>query len=399
VLNDAVYERNAFIEDTFNVKLESYNPPKTFSSDLTATIAAGADDYDAAVPRILTAGPMMLNGSFIDLKSLDSISLDMPWWDQNAVSQLETNDKLFIVTGDLFYSHWQVVSFFMYNKRIASDYKLGSLYDYVYDDKWISDTFIELCRKTTVDLDGNGQGPGDLYGVSVQNSTSYTLINGSGISLIERDNSGKLVWTSQTERLVQVLDKYINMYNNYAFCTTKDLPTAQSKGVFTAAYQDFPAGKSFFQWGTARRIAMSFRDMEDDFGILPMPKFDESQESYHHDVNSYTGFGWTIPVIAPDAEYTAYIMDALAYYGSDTIIPAFYEQCFEQKYARDEESIEMMKLIYSTTMYDFMMMYNLAGVRGLIWNMFPDGENTYMSMYEANRSKLELEIEKYNSVE
>nr|MBQ4318374.1 hypothetical protein [Clostridia bacterium] len=47
VLNDAVYERNAFIEDTFNVKLESYNPPKTFSSDLTATIAAGADDYDA----------------------------------------------------------------------------------------------------------------------------------------------------------------------------------------------------------------------------------------------------------------------------------------------------------------------------------------------------------------
>ena len=92
-------------------------------------------------------------------------------------------------------------------------------------------------------------------------------------------------------------------------------------------------------------------------------------------------------------------MDALAYYGSETIIPAFYEQCFEQKYARDEESIKMMKLIYSTTMYDFMMMYNLAGVRGLIWNMFPDGENTYMSMYEANRSKLELEIEKYNSVE
>ncbi len=285
----------------------------------------------AAAPRIMSATSFLTDGSCVDLLSLNNISIDREWWDQNAVNELVTNGKLYNVTGDLFYAHMQVVSFFMFNKRIANDYHIDDPYEYVYNDEWVSDVFIEMCAQTTHDLDGDGQKPGDLYGVSLQNSTSYSFINGSGVKLVERDTNGDLVWTEDSDRLVSVLDKYIDLYTKYAYCRMRDGANAINAGVFTADYQDFPAGKSFFQWGTARRIAMSYRSMEDDFGILPIPKFDESQDRYYHDVNSYTGYSWMIPVSASDAEYSAYISDALAYYGSELIIPAFYEQCLEQK--------------------------------------------------------------------
>ena len=38
-----------------------------------------------------------------------------------------------------------------------------------------------------------------------------------------------------------------------------------------------------------------FRTMEDDFGIIPPPKYDEAQENYH----AYVSNGWTSTYVVP----------------------------------------------------------------------------------------------------
>ncbi|MGN1346522.1 MAG: hypothetical protein ACI4V1_07030, partial [Eubacteriales bacterium] len=94
------------------------------------------------------------------------------------------------------------------------------------------------------------------------------------------------------------------------------------------------------------------RTMTVDFGILPYPKMDETQERYYTTVlENVTAMG--ILTTTKDLEMSGIVMEAMAAYGNKEISPAYYEVALKSKYARDEESAEMLNIIKASTWYDF----------------------------------------------
>ena len=97
------------------------------------------------------------------------------------------------------------------------------------------------------------------------------------------------------------------------------------------------------------------QEVVDDFGIIPTPKYDEAQEKYWTFFSTAAGSCYAIPVTNTDLDNTGLILDVMGYYSQDTITPAVIDRSVMGKGTRDTESEEMLKLIFTTKIFDLGM--------------------------------------------
>jgi hypothetical protein len=134
--------------------------------------------------------------------------------------------------------------------------------------------------------------------------------------------------------------------------------------------------------------------MTADFGILPHPKFDESQPDYlNAAADSVPVVG--IPVTNPDPEKAGAFIDVLTALSVDTVTPAYYTISLEGKFTRDEDSIEMLDIIREGRIYDFAVIYNWGKFYSSIitHGNSKTGENP-VTVFEKYGEKVTGEIEK-----
>jgi hypothetical protein len=132
----------------------------------------------------------------------------------------------------------------------------------------------------------------------------------------------------------------------------------------------FAEGRALFYMETLGAIN-AYRDMEDDFGFVPMPKQDEHQERH------WTWTGSAIPMMViprsvPDLERTGIIANALSAISTDTTSPAYHDITIQRKAVRDEESLASIAIMRDTVIYDIGLIYG--------WNQLMAG---YRSALEA----------------
>ena len=139
--------------------------------------------------------------------------------------------------------------------------------------------------------------------------------------------------------------------------------------------------------------AQGLRNMDDDFGIIPYPKFG-SDDEYASIINGHAPLA-VIPITVSDASRTGAITEALCAYGSKYVIPAFYEVSLKTKYARDEESEEIMVVIKDSIVYDI---GSVAG--GPLQSVGRDiaimTTHDFSSFYAARESSAKKSVEEFN---
>ena len=100
-----------------------------------------------------------------------------------------------------------------------------------------------------------------------------------------------------------------------------------------------------------------------------------------------------IPITNTDLEFTGYMAELLAYQTQEMVLPAYYEISAKAKYTYDEESAEMLDLIFSTLHYDLAFIYNWGGIKELLQNIGKSGSNSFSSDYASKESKMLSEME------
>ena len=94
-----------------------------------------------------------------------------------------------------------------------------------------------------------------------------------------------------------------------------------------------------------------------NFGILPYPKWDESQSIYHS--QAWNGYSvMAIPKDARNLEKTAVMTGALNAASKQQVIPAFYDKALKGKFTRDEESADMLDIIRDGISFQFGYFYS-----------------------------------------
>ena len=142
-----------------------------------------------------------------------------------------------------------------------------------------------------------------------------------------------------------------------------------------------------------------FRDMEQDFGVVPNPKFDENQDGYYHKIDKFALiFG--VPVCTADTERVGSVMEYMSWYSNKTVLPAYYDTTILSKRLRDDRDVEMLNIVKNSMLYDFADLYNLGG-DVILWNGYLSESlaSTYASESTALLTKMENLIETFQSLE
>ena len=143
--------------------------------------------------------------------------------------------------------------------------------------------------------------------------------------------------------------------------------------------------------------------MESGYGVIPYPKYDESQENYISLVHDSASL-FFLPQTCSSMEESCAVLEAMCAETYRTVMPAYYEVALKRQYARDDISAGMIDLIHDTSMTDFGYVYNysIGSVGTIMRNVIGKNQN-YASAVASVESKAEAQlaelIETYTSLE
>ena len=394
VLNDAIYSRNLLIAETFNLSFEAVHADDSVETAMNKTIKAGLDEYDAVAPRLMKAAVFAANGYGINVFDT-ALTLDAPWWDQNIVNDTSIGGCAYFISGDIFIKHYDGIALLMFNKKMLGDLGLESPYKLVGENNWTMDTFNNLVKNVYMDIDQDGKhNRYDRYGFVTQLDYMTSFINASGEKLVSKDADDMPVFTGNSEKISNILDKMNEIYLEDTYCMHRDAYGKENEAGALVQFWVFPHGRGLFYWAFPRYMDLGLRDMDDDFGILPIPKWDSNQSRYYATVNNWHSYTYMLPVTVENVERNSVILDAMAYHGRKIIRPAYYDVCLQRKYTRDEESSAMLDIIFSSTVYDICTVYDIGGYTGALQDALQNNKINIASAYEKNQGKIEKDINK-----
>jgi len=400
-INDALYQRNRKVEETLGVKITPYEcdvSSRVIDTKLTPLILAGEDLVDAAfvvgsgIPNMIGTGDMLY-----DLNSIDTLDLSASWWDEKSVEQLTILDSLYCVTGDIsLYANFAPIVYF-FNKQMVDDFKLDNPYELVRDGSWTADKAIEMSGKVGRDINGDGKRDiNDSYGMLCENGSINYMLMGAGVRFSETGSDGLPKITINTEKTVDLIEKFIPYMNDRNSVTTSSHYTGMGfSNVFTEVFIPmFVENRALF-YNNQLLVAMNLRDMEADFGILPVPKYDESQDEYITGANgSWISF-ILVPVTNSQLDMTGHVLDCMGYYGQQYVTPAYIDTTVLNKTLRDDDSAEMLELILDSRTYDIANYYNWGSINTKVSTDLVSGNRTdFASAYAAIEPNITAALQK-----
>jgi len=278
-INDAVYKRNRYVEDKYNCNI-SQVLAEDHQKRLSNSVKAGTDDYDLYYTVFYDLSIDVTKGLYADLNSFPHINLDAPWWNHNAKDSISIGGKLYFCPSDLILLHNDSSSAIVFNKKLIKDYQMDDPYDLVLSNKWTVDKLIEMTKDIYKDLNGDGvMDKNDLYGFACYRDAVMSIVHSAGGRICEKDKDDLPYLTLGTETTYTAFEKAFDlMYAPSGYNIHKELEAKDSL-FYSTAMNMFMADQFLFYWILLHDIEQ-FRNMESDFGILPVPKLTEAQQSY-----------------------------------------------------------------------------------------------------------------------
>ena len=393
-INDAVYRRNMAVQERFNVEITETAEDDSVDA-VRSSVLADDGAFDVVMVRPNRAVTLAAEGMLCDLFEVPHLDMSAPWWDQNGVDNLSFNDKLYFVNGDINIIDNNAILALMFKKNLFDEYKLDYPYESVKAGTWTLDAFIALAKNGGKDLDGNGSmDEFDQYGLIMANENIYPLIVASGKQITSR-TGGEITIDPDIEGIHAALDKIIALTSDTS--VTLYAEAYQGKGysnvwseVMRASFKD---GRGLM-YISGILSTTYLRDMNDEFGIVPLPKASASQKEYRTWMNLNNSSMFAIPASNGDLGMTGIICEALAAESMYTLTPAYIDTTLSGKVARDEDSVAMLEIILGSVRFDFANIFNLGGVTGIFSRGGMSGENTFASDYASIETAMKEEFAK-----
>ena len=246
-------------------------------------------------------------------------------------------------------------------------------------------------------IDANGDGKmtiDDIYGYSTDSTnfvSGYMAAFDADVTVPGEDGLPVLAISEES-----FIDRFLALY---AFlCESECVFLSTDEGSYVGDTRDaskvFSEGRALFLADLLGNAAM-MRDVDFDFGIIPYPKYTEDQENYHTTAwDAYNLF--CIPRTA-ELDFVGVVTENMAARSFQYVLPAFYDKALLSKYARDEDSAEMITIIRAGATYNFGVVNSPhIGSPGHIWrDLIGSKSNNIGSKTGKNEKAMVKSLEKF----
>jgi len=367
-------------------------------------ILSGAPTIDFCFETYYYYHSFIGNGYLADLQTL-GIDFSKPWWDQNGVKDLSVCNKLYYALGDIntYDNDGTVVMLFnkdLYEQKFG-DGSYQEIYDLAANGEWTFDVLEEKVKGFGAENTGdNVRDEFDVYGLSTELANLYMHVVAAGEKAVGKDVNDDITFTLESERVFDSVTDAVDLYMNANDVLVTDLPQYLEKygGTGDRFYEPvcnaFKEGRSLFFMCALIHLPY-FRDMEQDFGILPVPKYDNTQDRYYHTMGVHTASVVFVPAttlsVGEKGKQIGTILDALGAYSKDYLTPEYYDKQLKRGDASDPDSAEMLDIIFESRTFDLGAVFGQA--LGDPTNLCTKLDKNIQSRVQSNKDVIEISIE------
>lgn len=379
---DACYSRLRNVEEALNVKVAepAWGADGQAHKDVMKTVQAGDDAYDMVFTHCIDGySDYATNNAVYNLDALPYVNFEAPWWSKSMIDTFRIGTETYFGFGDIILN---TPSSMFFNKEIAAEYDMPDHYQMVRDGKWTYDTFLKQARMVSIDVNGDGKMDyNDKTGYAGDLTESLGNIPFAvGIQLTKYTDDG-LQLNFWSDKLLEVFNKTYDYF----------LDPSVSQGYFrhyADVGQGFGEGLALYTIANVNDM-VNLRDSDVEFGVVPMPKYDESQSEYRCYV-------WSPSVCVPTTilrpELVGAALEQFAY-ESMPVTNAYIEDLIRGKSTRDTETLEMLDIIYDSQVLDIGGTYlgfdsNFRKVFYCFYDLMSTKNDNVASFYEKSEKAI-----------
>ena len=376
-VSEAMYKAALEVEERFHINLEEILINDRDISIYSNPARAGSYEYDVANARCIYVVPLWSENLLYTFDQIPYVDLDREYWNQSANDSLSINNVQYAAIGGYSVAAYSLVHALLFNKNLISNLSLDNPYDLVKEKNWTFDTMNAMMVEAIKDLDGNSVMDGeDRYGYLAHYKevlpsfwlAADTFSVGKDEEDIPFSNLAGEKFNAVFNKVFEMLHDTGVWYNGNGETWNLDIPDF--------CIEMFGAGQALFMDTTFHAMSRMRNISNIEYGILPYPKWDVNQAEYRSRVEYYNS--QVVPSGVGNPDRTGMILEALncAYYNE--FLPAYYEVALQRKYTIDDESAEMLDIVFNTLVIDIGDTTLCDKVR----------DGIFMSMFQKNNRNL-----------
>ena len=311
VVNDALYNQRMKVSDRFNVNVTCNDDDDLdpVSAKVHNCVASGDDSFSIVYSHDNKTMNNGLKGDFCDLRSFEILDFSKPWW-QGTPQVFTIQGKLFATANSMAMSGIYMNCTVSFNKKLFLTASYG----------WLQ------------------------------------LQSDLGAGCMEKDAEGNVCFTGNVDRMISVMEKFDKM----------DEFTQSSTGT-DYNVQMFSEGRGLFMFSENRNLYESMRESDVSYGILPAPKFDETQADYAS--AGYDIYWGVILSSAAHEELISYCVEAMSCENYNNVVPAVWETVLGAKLSDAPEDTEMFRIIRDCQYVDlgYALSQSIPGLSSIVF--------------------------------
>ena len=397
-INDAVYKRTIWLEETLNCELNEINVAiGDVQKTLDVAIDSGDNSYAVAYMQAKNVAAEMMSNRLTQLDYVENLKLDEDYWSQQILDASSINNRHYMAASEAhlqqFDGAWAV--FFNTQTLLNNDIELP--YDLVRNHKWTLEQLVAMSRNLatlngddswTFNVSGNSR-----YGFATHWVGISMLLFGVDAQFGEKDLYDMPYLTASTPEFTnraQDIAAFCSELGTFRYATPDSTKPDEMVDSLFINGRIAMGGLQIYAMNKVMKSGI-------EFGIVPFPMYNEDQEDYNVS-SSITATFMTIPYGYAYTEDIGLIMDAMSYEADKTLEQVYYIDHLELKsndgdYALD--NIEMLNLIREKLSCDTMVISGLdSSLHTQMCYAVRDGGGTITSTYQQYAPTTEIKFSK-----
>lgn len=351
LISESLAKRTAYVQDRYNVVMEladvadgqDYNA-------LSNSYLSGLRSYDIIAPhptKFIAA--MMSSGMMQDLKDVEYIDTENPWWNQSQVKNFTVEGKLFFGVSD-FNLNKRGMSVTLINRPLYDGLENGKdIYDTIFNGEWTVEYMEQLAIASYDDTAATPK-----YGYALNTNGIYGFYFSCGGTILSPDADGKFYFKwdlDKTQTIVEAVYDLVtgpqtlqDAYYNSGFATSKTWSSFKSSNILMMGFDlgSFASSLSEVTFETAFAPAAKL-NKEDNYRII-------------------CGSGFIgIPNDAIDVSCSALITEAYSEHSYYNFKEDYLDNYMSYRVSANDNDRKVLQLILDNTFYDMGMNFADSG--------------------------------------
>lgn len=403
-VEEAVVGRNYYVMEHCNVEISvktrmgNWNNRDTFITAVRNNSAMGDSVYDLVATHSGYLLQLAVEGLGQNLAELPNINFTKRWWSEQYYEVANYNGAMYIAFGDIAYSLYEYLMVFFYNERLANDYNINdslaeeygvdSLYELALNGDWTFEKLMIYTQYITTDPDSANP----VYGLLENGHGTHAYVSSFGLELVPLIGGVRTISPSIPESLFTPMNRVIQFLQN---TESVRIDFTEENSVNTQN-PIFVAGRSLFYQQKLGQATYFKAEMEDGYGVLPYPKYDDNQLVYHTDYcDDLTAIMIPKNVRVSDLEMIGTVTEMLCMESYRSVVNQFYEKTLKYQSFQNPLCVDTLELIRTSFSPTFAKVFTVVlGTPASILGNTVETKGNLSSYWTAHVSDWQTQLKK-----